>query len=134
MNTRTEQPGNRSEPLSLLDEIGGEAALDALVGALYFNVLQDRRIAHFFAGTDVDAIRRHQRLFLEYALGGENNYRGRALGDAHRQLVDEQGLNESHFDAVIELLASTLHDLGYARETANRVTDRVSSLRAEVLG
>lgn len=134
MDTKTAQPENDGDTATLLDELGGESTLDALVGALYFNLLQDSRVARFFADSDVDAIRRHQRLFLEFALGGKNNYRGRALGEAHRRLIEEHGLDGTHFDAVIELLAATLKDLGCTHELADRVTRRVASLREEVLG
>ncbi|MEM7500411.1 MAG: group 1 truncated hemoglobin [Pseudomonadota bacterium] len=134
MDTKNTPSSSRRGSATLLDELGGEGALDALVGAFYFNVLQDPRIAHFFANTDVDAIRHHQRLFLEFALGGENRYRGRPLGEAHRRLIEEHELNGSHFDAIVELLAATLTNLGYGRGLTDRVTHRVASLREAVLG
>lgn len=119
---------------TLLQQLGGQAGLDALVGAFYFNVLNDDRVAHFFAGADVDAVRYHQRRFLATALGGPNQYRGRSLRDAHRHLVEEHGLNGSHFDAIIEILATTLDDFGHRGALAQTVVARVAAMGDDVLG
>ena len=43
--------------------------------------------------------------------GGFNRYTGRDMRTAHARLVT-QGLNDGHFDAVIENLAATLRELG----------------------
>lgn len=119
---------------SLLERLGGEQALEGLVGALYFNILNDKRVARFFASSDVDTIREHQRRFLVFALGGENAYRGRNMTEAHRQLVEEKGLNATHFDAIVEILGTTLADFGYAAELVREVVTLVASLRDDVLG
>ncbi len=118
---------------SLLEEVGGEQALDALVGAFYFNLLQDKRVLRFFEDADIETLRNHQRKLFELVLGGKNDYLGRRLDDAHRRLVEERGLDDRHFDAVIEILAATLGDLGYSGELIMRVADRVAAFRDEVL-
>lgn len=119
---------------SLLQQLGGEPALDALIGAFYFNILRDDRVTDFFANTDVNAIRNHQRQFLAAALGGADQYRGRDLGEAHRLLVRRYGLDQGHLDAMTEILASTLSQFGYAAELCQHVVDRVTALGADVLG
>lgn len=119
---------------NLLECLGGEEAVDALVGALYFNILNDDRVARFFTATDVDALRNHQRRFLTFAFGGEDRYQGRSMREAHQRLVEEQGLNDSHFDAITEILAVTLADFGYRSDLVRRVVARVGELREDVLG
>lgn len=132
--TRQNQRQAEDSTSSLLQELGGQSALDALVGAFYFNVLNDERLALFFANSNADAIRNHQQKFLAAALGGSDLYRGRPLFQAHRSLVQEHGLNHSHFDAMEELLASTIHQFGYPRDLNQKIVARVNALRADVLG
>ena len=119
---------------SLLQALGGPGALDALVGAFYFNVLRDARLARFFTNTDIEAVRNHQRAFLAAVLGGEDQYRGRSLFQAHRSLVEEHGLDHSHFDAIAEVLASTIQQFGHPDELNQKIIARVDALRADVLG
>ena len=135
---RTTDPQTQSaaanKAASLLQELGGQSALDALVGAFYVNVLNDKRLALFFASTNTDAIRNHQRKFLAAALGGPDCYQGRSLFQAHRSLVQDYGLDHSHFDAIAEVLASTIHQFGHPTDLNLKIIARVNALRADVLG
>lgn len=134
MSMNTVNGAAERTPQSLLESLGGEEAVDALVGALYFNILNDGRVARFFASVDVDVIRNHQRRFLTFALGGEDHYRGRGMREAHRRLVEEQGLDDSHFDAIVHILAATLADFDYPADLIREVIATVGTLRDEVLG
>jgi len=118
---------------TLFEEIGGKAAVDAAVDRFYEHVLADERIRHFFRDTDMDRQRQHQKLFLTYAFGGMPNYPGKSMREAHRHLVENAGLNDSHFDAVVELLALTLRELGVGEELIGRVAAVAESVRDEVL-
>ena len=118
---------------TLFEKIGGEAAVDAAVDLFYTKVLADDRIKHFFANTDMVKQARHQKLFLTYAFGGLPNYSGRSMREAHKDLVDNMGLNDTHFDAVIELLGATLQELGVADELIQEVAAIGESTRNDVL-
>ncbi len=48
-----------------------------------------------------------QKAFFTMAVGGPNNYTGVDMRKAHAHLV-EIGLDDSHFDAVMEHLGATL--------------------------
>jgi hemoglobin len=123
----------RSEAVgTLLDRMGGPQSLNALVGAFYFNVLSDRRIARFFDDVPMSRVIRHQYLFLSNAFGGDNQYGGRTLADAHRTLIDHQGLRECHFDALVEVLADTLFDLGICEGLRLEILAVVESARREL--
>ncbi|MCJ8345559.1 group 1 truncated hemoglobin, partial [bacterium] len=94
---------------NLFEEIGGAGAVDAAVELFYRKVLTDDRISHFFDDVDMDGQIAKQKGFLTMAFGGPNNYSGKDLRDGHAHLV-EKGLNSSHVDVVIELLAGSLKE------------------------
>ena len=119
---------------SLYEQLGGEAAIDAAVDKFYEKVLADDRIKGFFEGIDMEKQHRKQKNFLTFAFGGPNNYTDRGMAAAHRKLVEEQGLNDSHFDAVVENLGSTLQDLGVADELIKEAAGIAESVRDAVLG
>jgi len=91
-------------------------------------------VKHFFAGVDMDRQRRHQKMFLSYAFGGAPGYDGRGMRAAHQRLVDDMGLDDSHFDAVVENLGQTLTELGVAAELIGEVAGIAESIRGDVLG
>ncbi|MEY3305028.1 MAG: hypothetical protein RLZZ139_3401 [Cyanobacteriota bacterium] len=101
---------------TLFEKLGGAAAVDVAVDRFYERVLQDDRIKHFFENTDMQKQRTHQKAFLTYAFGGTDKYDGRYMREAHKELVEKQGLNGTHFDAVAEDLMITLKEMGVADE------------------
>lgn len=118
---------------SLYDRLGGEAAVNAAVEIFYGKVLGDYRINRFFDKTDMNKQAAHQKAFLTFAFGGPNNYTGRSLRDGHARLV-KLGLNDSHYDAVIEHLAATLTELNVPGELIAEVAAIAESVRGEILG
>ncbi|TYQ31054.1 group I truncated hemoglobin [Pseudanabaena sp. UWO310] len=101
---------------TLFEKLGGAAAVDLAVDRFYERVLQDDRIKHFFANTDMKKQRSHQKAFLTYAFGGTDKYDGQLMRQAHKELVEKQGLNGDHFDAVAEDLILTLREMGVSDE------------------
>jgi len=53
---------------------------------------------------------------------------------AHRRLADEMGLDDSHFDAVIQNLGGTLKELGVADSLVTEAAAVAESVRNDVLG
>jgi hemoglobin len=96
-------------------------------------VLADDRIKHFFDDVDMEKQIRMQRAFFTYAFGGADQYKGRTLRDAHARLVNEKGLNDSHFDAIVEHLASTLTEVGASEDVIKEAVTRVDNFRNDVL-
>lgn len=117
---------------TLYEQIGGAAAVDAAVDLFYRKVLVDDRISHFFDDVDMDRQVVKQKAFLTMAFGGPVHYTGEDMRRGHAHLV-KRGLNDSHFDAVVELLGSTLQDLGVAPELISQVAAIAESTRADVL-
>lgn len=117
---------------SLYERLGGEAAVDAAVDIFYRKVLADDSVSHFFEDTDMDAQRAKQKSFLTMAFGGSAAYNGKDLRTAHAKLV-ENGLNDSHFDAVAGHLKATLDELSVPPELADEVMVIAGSTRDDVL-
>lgn len=118
---------------ALFDKLGGKEAVELAVDKFYDKVLKDDRIKHFFANTDMKKQRGHQKAFLTYAFGGMNNYTGRNMREGHKKLVEEQGLNDSHFDAVVENLATTLKEMGVSDALIQEVAAVAETTRNDVL-
>lgn len=117
---------------SVYEQIGGEQAVDAAVDIFYRKVLADDRISSFFDDVDMDEQIAKQKSFLTYAFGGPVNYSGQNMRDGHKHLV-ARGLNDSHVDAVIELLAGTLVELNVPKELIMQVGAIAESVRGQVL-
>lgn len=118
---------------ALFERIGGDAAVDAAVERFYEIVLADERIAHFFAGVDMKRQAMHQKLFLKYAFGGMPNYTGQSMRKAHKHLVEEMGLTDVHFDAVLEDLGLSLRGLGVDEGMIGEVIAIAETTRNDVL-
>ena len=119
--------------MSLYEQIGGDAAVNAAVDIFYRKVLKDARINLFFTGVDMDRQAAKQKAFLTMAFGGPNNYSGLDMRRGHAHLV-AQGLNDSHFDAVVENLGATLKELGVADTLIAQVAAIAETTRNDVLG
>ena len=118
---------------TLFDKIGGEAAVNAAVDIFYRKVLADDRIKEFFEGVDMDKQAAKQKAFLTMAFGGPHNYTGEDMRKGHAHLV-ERGLNDSHFDAVMENLGATLTELNVPGELIAEAAAIAESTRNDVLG
>ena len=112
--------------------IGGDAAVDAAVDLFDRKVLTDDQISTFFDGVDMDAQRAKQKSFLTMVFGGPNDYTGNDLRSAHKRRVDD-GLDDSHFDAVAVHLQNTLEELGVPADLVNEVMTLAASTRSDVL-
>jgi hemoglobin len=118
--------------LSLYEQLGGQPAVEAAVDIFYRKVLSDDRVSRFFEGVDMDKQRAKQKGFLTMAFGGPHNYTGKDMRTGHAHLV-KMGLNDSHVDAIIELLGGTLQELGVKQELIAQVAAIAESTRNDVL-
>jgi hemoglobin len=118
---------------TLYEQLGGQPAVETAVDIFYRKVLADDRISRFFEGVDMDKQRAKQKAFLTMAFGGPHNYSGKDMREGHAHLV-KMGLNDSHVDAVIELLGGTLKELGVKDELIGQVAAIANSVRGDVLG
>ena len=117
---------------SLYDRIGGEAAMNAAVDIFYRKVLADDRIKRFFDDVDMERQAAKQKAFLTMVTGGPNDYTGKDMREGHAHLV-KRGLNDSHFDAVMENLGATLQELNVPPELIAEAAAIAESTRNDVL-
>ncbi|MDY7232363.1 group I truncated hemoglobin [Hyalangium rubrum] len=117
---------------TLYEQIGGAKAMDAAVDIFYRRVLSDDRISRFFEGVDMERQAAKQKAFLTMVCGGPNSYTGQDMRRGHAHLV-KQGLNDTHFNVVVEHLAGTLSDLGVPAPLIQQVGALAESVRADVL-
>jgi len=117
---------------SLYDRLGGAPALDAAVDIFYRKVLRDDRINSFFEDVDMTRQAAKQKAFLTMVTGGPSHYTGQDMRAGHAHLV-RNGLNDMHFDAVVENLAATLKELGVSDTDIGEVGALANSVRDDVL-
>lgn len=119
--------------MGLYEDLGGAPAVDAAVDIFYRKVLKDERINKFFSGVDMAKQAAKQKAFLTMAFGGPSNYTGLDMRKGHARLV-QQGLNDTHFDAVVENLAATLRELKVSDNLISQVAAIAETTRKDVLG
>lgn len=115
---------------NLYERIGGDAAVNVAVDIFYRKVLGDDRVNTYFDIVDMDAQIAKQKGFLTMVFGGPNHYNGKDMREGHKHL---KGLNDSHVDAIIELLGQTLQELGVAESDVAEVARIANSVRDDVL-
>jgi hemoglobin len=110
--------------------IGGDAGLTELVNVFYERLWSDPDLRHYFDGIDRDALKRHQRMFLTYVLGGgPAAYEGRPLPEAHRGL----NITSEAFDSVADHLRLSLEELDVDRPLIQIILGFVEGARPQVV-
>jgi truncated hemoglobin YjbI len=118
--------------MSLYEEIGGEASIDAALDRFYLKILGDPRVNFLFESVEMARLKKHARAFLTVAFGGPNHYQGRDLRAAHRKAIS-QGLNEPLFEVFMGHFRSTLQELGLPQSKITQIVAIAESGRNEVL-
>ncbi|WP_141733368.1 group I truncated hemoglobin [Oligoflexus tunisiensis] len=118
--------------VSLYEKLGGQNAVDAVVETFYRKVLTDERVMDYFDDVDMDGQIAKQKAFLTMVFGGPVSYSGKDMRDGHRQLV-ARGLNDSHVDAVVELLGASLAEHGVNADDIAQIASIANSVRGDVL-
>ncbi|ANV84308.1 hypothetical protein AWQ21_07885 [Picosynechococcus sp. PCC 7003] len=114
---------------SLYEKLGGAAAVDLAVEKFYGKVLADERVNRFFVDTDMAKQKQHQKDFMTYVFGGTDRFPGRSMRSAHKELVENAGLTDIHFDAIAENLVLTLQELNVSQDLIDEVVTIVGSVQ-----
>lgn len=118
--------------MSLMEQIGGEDAVNVAVDIFYQKVMADSTINHFFDSTDMKAQSAKQKKFLTLLLSGKAADAEDYMRRAHAPLI-EKGLNEDHFNAVAGHLQSTLAGLGVPADILDQIMGAAAGLKDAVL-
>ena len=86
-------------------------------------------LAPFFASTDLQRLKAHQRSFIAAAIGGPEVFSGRDMKTAHAGL----GITSADFDAVAGHLVDTLTGLGVPADTIGQIGAAIAPLRADIV-
>jgi hemoglobin len=117
------------QQINLLQELGGTEALKVAVDKFYDAAMQDERILPFFqkANVDVQRLKNHQHNFMRIAFSkkipssiittGDDALFVKKVQHAHKHLMEQYGLNETHFDIMMEHFCDTLKELSVPQST-----------------
>jgi hemoglobin len=114
---------------TLLEQLGGRDAVEAVVALFYEKVLADPTLAPFFRQMSMSKLQQHQVEFFATVLGGPNTYKGRDMARAHAGL----GITDAHFDAVAGHLVASLRELGVPQAGIDQVVALVAPLRSQIV-
>lgn len=114
---------------SLLEAIGGEAKVRAVLQALYDRLFTDPMVSFLFEGKDKERIVSRQLGFTCRFLGGPHRYEGEPLPQAHAALP----LLPGHFDRRHKLLEQVLEEQRVPEEVKREWLRIDESLRTSVL-
>lgn len=118
------------KPETLLDRLGGAAAVKAVVGEFYDRILKDDQLATFFNGADMTSLKLHQLKFMEIAftkIPDDLDVPG-LIKEKHAKLFKE-GLNETHFDLVAGHFTGALEHLEVPKELIDEAVGVIVPLR-----
>jgi hemoglobin len=64
--------------------------------------------------------------FFSYILGGPNHYDGKSIQEAHPNVK----VKEEQFDVLVELIITTLQELGIDSKTVDEIRNIITPLRS----
>lgn len=115
---------------AMYQQVGGDAGMTVLVDNFYARLWSDPSLDRYFAGIDRDTLKKHQRMFLTYVLGGGGaTYQGQPLTFAHAHL----NITDEAFDTVGHHLLLTLEELDIPRSLIRIVMGFVEGARPQVV-
>lgn len=114
---------------TILEQIGGDAAVEAVVDIFYGKILGDEELADYFTETDMDQLKKHQARFVAQALGGTRPYSGRSMQKAHEGM----GITDADFDRVVGHLAASLTEAGVDGETIGVIAGQLAPLKGDIV-
>ncbi|CAG9465917.1 unnamed protein product [Pedinophyceae sp. YPF-701] len=116
----------------------GEAdkIIAAIVTSFYKRLRRNPQISPFFRSTVHNRHETRLREFVRFAFGapGSEGYLGRGLNAAHRNLRENDGMQDVHFDLVVGEFKSAMEDHNVSRAIITTVGDLLETLRDQVMG
>ena len=117
---------------TLFDKIGGKNAVELASIKLYYHILEDDRINHFFKNIDIKKQSIKMNAFVTYIFGGPSLYTGRNMRKSHKDVV-AKGLNDSHVDAMLENVHTVLNEMDIEQDLQKQVLAKLEKHRDDVL-
>lgn len=113
----------------LYDELGGEAGVTRIVEDLLFRVLDNPRISHHFADTDM--LRLREKLIEQICVeaNGPCTYTGDDMQIAHAG----RNITDAEFNALVEDLIEVMRALDVPVAAQNRLLKRLAPMHADIV-
>ncbi len=113
----------------LYRDLGATDGITAIVEGLLFRLVDNPRIGHLFAETDIVNLR--DRLVEQFCVeaGGPCTYGGLSMEDAHLGL----DIDQAAFNALVEDLQLAMEDLDVPISAQNRLLARLAPMRRDIL-
>ncbi|CAM6004319.1 unnamed protein product [Sphagnum balticum] len=115
---------------SIFDQLGGEAAVNAVVDKFYDTLLTDSRVNHYFKNTDMGKQRARQKQFLTLVTGGPSTYEGKDMKQAHCN----HAITKENFDITWEHLEAALQFYDVPQHLVERVKEVFYSVEKDIVG
>ena len=111
--------------------LNADSAIEMVVDSFYKKNLDDERLSRFFVNVDLDNLKKHQFNFMRHIFseGQVGKYTGESLNKAHAKLINEEGLNATHFDCMVENLGASFEELNVPREIIDQMAHTLGKLR-----
>ncbi|QPL44587.1 group 1 truncated hemoglobin [Halomonas sp. A40-4] len=114
---------------SLYTRLGGMQAIDRVVENMLYRVADDPEVVVFFANTNIDHFAEAFATQLCDISDGPCQYEGPPMDRAHQHM----GINDAHFNRVVEYLADAMAEEGVPLAAQNELLGRLAPLYADVM-
>jgi len=112
----------------LFKRLGNSEGITSLVD-MWFNIAKSDARLKDVIGESLEKMKAGATIYLVELLGGPKAYKGKSLGEIHRNL----DINDYHFDALIADLSRALLGAGHPDNLIDEVMVTIEPARAEVL-
>ena len=115
---------------TLYSRLGGQPAIEAVVGQFLTNVAADDRINGRFANADIPRL---NRLLVEQiceATGGPCNYTGRDMRTTHTGM----NITEAEFNALVEDLVAALDQFEVPEQEQSELLGALGGMKGDIVG
>jgi hemoglobin len=126
-------------PKSLYDRLGGQPAIDKVVGEFVGKAAGDKKVNftrdghpnHWDATPEnIEKLKKHLAQFVAGATGGPNEYKGKDQATVHKGME----ITDAEFDAIAADLQSVLDELKVPAKEAGELMTIVGSTRKDIVG
>ncbi|HZG77993.1 MAG TPA: globin [Paenibacillus sp.] len=113
---------------TILEALGGERNIAKLVDAFYDRVVKDPLLSPLFAGSDIDEVKRKQRMFLTQFLGGPARYSEEFGHPMMRYRHLPFPITTAHAEAWLACMAAAMDETGLEGEARDFFYGRLTQV------
>ena len=117
------------ESKSLFDRLGGSSYMEKVTNLLGEKLKNDQSLSPLFKNVDFKKMNENRKDYLTKLFGGQTNYQGKNLSEAHKSL----NLNEGHFNLFVYYFKQAMCELKTDPALVNEATNVLMSTQDEVL-